>query len=173
MKLIKFDNMNCPIAQSLDVIGERWTLLILRNCFMGTRRFDEFQQQLGLTRHLLADRLKTLVSHDVLKKVPYGEQGKRFEYRLTEKGLDLYPVILTLANWGNTWLFAPGQQPLQHIHHSCGQPTQPVLSCSHCGDTLDPRQVSLQSGATLDQLVTQTPATELVATLGYQPPASR
>ena len=80
---------------------DEWTLLLLRNCFMGVRRFDDFQQQLGLTRHILANRLKKLVEEAVLEKIPYGKSTSRFEYKLTHKGKDLYPVVLSLVNWGN------------------------------------------------------------------------
>lgn len=163
----------CPVAQTLGVIGEPWSLLILRNCFLGTRRFDEFQAQLGLTRHVLADRLKKLVSNEVLEKVPYGDNAGRFEYRLTEKGADLYPVILAMANWGNTWLFEEGEQPLKHIHKECGGDVKPVVSCSSCGDDLQPKSVAVEMGTEVKEMAASLTQNELVQSLGYRPPLNK
>lgn len=160
----------CPIARTLGVVGESWTLLILRNCFLGVRRFDEFQQQLGMTRHVLADRLKSLVQHGVLKKVPYGENAGRYEYRLTDKGKALYPVILTLADWGNNWMFAEGEQPLIHHHQDCGHTTRPVVSCDHCHKPLTPQTVDVSASQAIHQLSHTLDAEQLVTELGYHPP---
>ena len=89
----------CSMSRTLAVVGDRWTLLILRDCFLGVRRFDAFERRIGLTRHLLADRLKKLVEHEVLAKVPYQQRPLREEYRLTEKGMALHSVILSLVSW--------------------------------------------------------------------------
>ncbi|NIB44697.1 helix-turn-helix transcriptional regulator [Pseudomaricurvus alkylphenolicus] len=172
MKWTEHSNKPCAIAKSLGVVGDSWTLLILRNSFLGARRFEEFQEQLGLTRHLLADRLKKLVAEEVLKKVPYGENAKRYEYKLTPKGLDLYPVILALVNWGNTWMIPDGEQPLLHVHRDCGQTTRPVMSCSECGDALDPRRVSVIPGKPLQEMAEQMEAEQMTSELGYYPPKS-
>lgn len=91
----------CSVARTLAVVGDRWTPLVLRETFLRTRRFDDFQARLGLTRHLLADRLGKLVEDRILERVPYQERPQRFEYRLTEKGRDLYPVIVALMAWGD------------------------------------------------------------------------
>lgn len=170
MKWNEHTDKLCPIAQTLGVIGEYWSLLILRNSFMGVKRFDEFQEQLGMTRHVLAGRLKTLVEHGVLKKVPYGENAGRFEYRLTEKGLDLYPVMMTMASWGNKWLFEEGQEPIVHIHNTCDKPTKPIINCSECGDPLYTKEVTIASGKPLVELAKTKDNESLTKELGFRPP---
>ena len=96
----------CSIAQTLSVIADRWILLILRNALLGTRRFESFQQNLGVTRHVLSDRLKRLVENDILVKTPYVQRQERYEYRLTEKGLALYPILMSMVNWVDEWMKA-------------------------------------------------------------------
>ncbi|BFM18071.1 helix-turn-helix domain-containing protein [Maricurvus nonylphenolicus] len=172
MKWAEHADNPCAIAKTLAVIGESWSLLILRNCFLGTRRFEEFQQQLGMTRHVLTDRLKHLVEHEVLKKVPYGESSRRFEYRLTERGKGLYPVIMSLVDWGNQWMVEAGEEPIIHIHQTCGQRTRPVMSCSACGEELNPKDVTAVAGKPLQSLQAQYEEEELAAKIGYQPPAA-
>src|ERR687890_478134 len=97
--------MPCAIARSMAVLGERWTLVILRSAFMGARRFEDYQSSTGIARNILTDRLKTLVEHDILERRPYAEHPGRtlYEYRLTDKGLDLYPVLVSLMQWGNRY----------------------------------------------------------------------
>ena len=90
----------CPVARALSVIGDRWTLLVVRDCFLGKSRFDEFQKSLGVTRHVLADRLKRLVECGVLEKHPYSHRPPRYEYRLTDKGRDFAPALVGLKDWG-------------------------------------------------------------------------
>ncbi len=131
----------CSIARSLSVIGDRWTMLLLRNAFLGTRRFDDFQAQLGVTRHVLAERLKRLVEHNILKKVPYQDRQERFEYRLTEKGRDFYPVLLALVSWGDKWMDEGRGPPIIYQHKSCGQMMTPSLMCSECHEPLTARDV--------------------------------
>ncbi len=104
MKWQEVGEQPCSVGRSLSVIGDRWTLMVLRNAFLGTRRFDDFQSILGVTGHVLADRLKRLVESDILKRVPYRDRQERYEYRLTEKGRDLYPVLLALVAWGDKWM---------------------------------------------------------------------
>ena len=99
----KWDNLSedwCPVARALSVIGDRWTMLIVRDCFLGKSRFDEFQKSLGMTRHLLSDRLKRLVEQGVLEKNPYQENPVRYDYRLTDKGKDFAPALVGLKDWG-------------------------------------------------------------------------
>src|SRR5215831_18369237 len=100
----EYEKDTCAIAAALSVVGDRWTLLILRDAFLGVRRFEDFRSRLGTTRHRLADRLRKLVEHGVLERVPYDERPPRFEYRLTEKGRDLYPVVVSLTRWGDRWM---------------------------------------------------------------------
>lgn len=137
----------CSVARALSVIGDRWTLLILRNAFMGIRRFDDFQANLGVTRHLLSDRLKRLVEVDILKKVAYQERQQRFEYRLTEKGRDLYPVLLSLVKWGDQWMDQGLGAPIEYVHQACDQKFTPVLVCSECGEPVTARNVTPVIGA--------------------------
>lgn len=141
MKWQNVGEMSCSVARTLSVIGDRWTMLIVRNAFLGTRRFDDFQSILGMTRHVLADRLNRLVEAGVLKKVPYQDKPPRFEYRLTEKGRDLYPVLLSLTAWGDKWLDEGRGAPVEFHHRNCGKKMTPVLACSECGEKIDPREV--------------------------------
>lgn len=138
---------SCSIARSVGVIGDRWTLLILRDCFLRVRRFEAFQESLGITRHLLADRLRKLVKAGVLRKQAYDGSGRRFEYRLTEKGLDLYPVLMALVHWGDTHLAGKRGRPVLHRHLPCGHDFDPVMVCSHCRAELDARAVEVRAGA--------------------------
>lgn len=135
------DDLPCPIAQSLGVVGERWTLLILREAFFRTRRFDEFQRHLGIARNILADRLGTLVDAGVLERRAYQERPRRHEYRLTEKGLDLWPVLVALQAWGEKHAPLESGPRTEYVHRACGHDTTPTLSCSHCGEALGPRDV--------------------------------
>jgi DNA-binding HxlR family transcriptional regulator len=137
----------CSMSRTLAVVGDRWTLLILRDCFLGVRRFDAFERRIGLTRHLLADRLKKLVEHGVLVKVPYQQKPLREEYRLTEKGLALHPVILSLVSWGDTWMADERGAPIEHYHKGCGQRMKPVMVCSECAEPVGPRDVDVRPGA--------------------------
>ena len=131
MPLRTYDQ-NCSIARSLQVVGERWTLLVLREVFTGQRRFEEIQRNLGVATNILSDRLQTLVDAGILERRPLGDRADRFEYRLTEKGLDLNPVLLELMRWGDRW-DAPAAGP-------------PKLVCAHCGEPLTARNVRLHDG---------------------------
>lgn len=138
--------VTCSIARALSVIGDRWTMLILRDAFLRTRRFEDFQRQLGVTRHLLADRLKKLVEAGILEKVRYQEKPARYEYRLTEKGLDLYPVVVSLLRWGDRWMAGAEGPPVTLVHKSCGRRMHPALVCPDCGEPLGPRDVVADLG---------------------------
>ena len=147
MRWEELDQEPCSIARTLSVIGDRWTLIILRDCFLGVRRFEQFESRLGITRHVLTDRLKKLVQHGVLIKSPYQERPQREEYRLTDKGLDLHPVIMSLAHWGNTYMTDEHGAPLLHIHKSCGHQMSPVTACSHCAGKVTARDIRVEVGA--------------------------
>ena len=135
-------DMPCAIARSMAVLGERWTLVILREAFMRARRFEDFQSGTGIARNILADRLKTLVDHGILERRPYAEHPGRtlYEYRLTDKGLDLYPVLISLMEWGNRYggFDAP---PLTLEHKSCGHMTTPQFVCPECGEAVHAREM--------------------------------
>ena len=147
MKLKSFADMNCTIAQSLEVVGERWSLLVLRECFLGTRRFEDFRERLGIARNILTDRLEGLVDDGILRKSRYQDRPPRFEYRLTEKGLGLYEVILALKKWGDRWAVGEdGRLPLLLRHEDCGQVFDMEATCPHCQETIDPRHVRYELG---------------------------
>jgi DNA-binding HxlR family transcriptional regulator len=144
MRWEDLDQQPCSLARSLSVIGDRWTLLILRDCFLRVRRFEQFEARLGITRHVLADRLRKLVEAEVLVKVPYQERPRREEYRLTEKGLDFYPVLLSLVHWGDKHMAGSDGPPVVHIHKPCGHRTRGVLTCSECGAPLHAREIQVE-----------------------------
>jgi DNA-binding HxlR family transcriptional regulator len=100
----EYEGQNCSIAGALEVVGERWTLLIIRDAFLGLSRFDEFRESLGIARNVLTDRLNTLVDEGIFERVPYGDRADRFDYRLTQKGLDLHVALIGLRQWGDTYL---------------------------------------------------------------------
>lgn len=128
----------CSIARALGVVGERWTLLILREIFQGSGRFDEIRGALGISRNVLSTRLDGLVEQGVLDKVAYQDRPVRFEYRLTHKGRDLYPVMLALLRWGDRWLSDGEGPPLTLIHRGCGKTVEAEVACGHCGEPLHP-----------------------------------
>ncbi|MEC9433833.1 MAG: helix-turn-helix domain-containing protein [Pseudomonadota bacterium] len=136
----------CAIARTSAVIGDRWTMLILRDCFMGVRRFEAFQQRLGISRTVVTDRLAVLVREGVLRKVRYQDRPERFEYRLTEKGLDLYPLLLAMFRWGEKHYGEDAGPFVIHRHKTCGHDFHAVCACSECGEPVDPRQVEARAG---------------------------
>jgi DNA-binding HxlR family transcriptional regulator len=117
------------------VVGDPWTLLILRDAFMGVRRFDDWRARLGVARNVLAARLKTLVAHGVLETRLYSEHPPRKDYVLTERGRDLMPVLLTLKDWGDRHVYGADTPPLEFVH-ACGAALSPVLACESCGQTV-------------------------------------
>jgi DNA-binding HxlR family transcriptional regulator len=137
--------MNCSVARSLEVIGEWWTPLLLRDLFMGVSRFDDFQERLGIARNVLTERLNRLVEAGVVEKVPYQARPVRFDYRLTEKGADLWRVLTALREWGDRWE-SPNGPPLQLLHRRCGRVVRTELTCSECGEPLERRDVRLVDG---------------------------
>src|SRR3979409_371974 len=146
MKWDALEEEPCSLARTIGVIGDRWSLLILRECFLRTRRFEGFQSALGITRHLLAERLKKLVRQGVLRRIPYQESPKRHEYILTQKGLDLYPVMMALVHWGDTHMVDERGRPLLHEHRKCGKTFDPVMICSECGEPLLAKEVHTHPG---------------------------
>ncbi|PAU60205.1 transcriptional regulator [Pseudomonas sp. PIC25] len=144
MRWEELDQQPCSLARTLSVVGDRWTLLVLRDCFLGVRRFDDFEARLGVTRHVLADRLKRLVEAGVLAKVPYQERPRREEYRLTEKGRDLHPAVMALVSWGDRYMAGDEGAPIRHRHKGCGQVMHGVLVCSECGEPLVPNEIELE-----------------------------
>jgi DNA-binding HxlR family transcriptional regulator len=132
----------CSVAAALEVVGDPWTLLIVRDALRGARRFEQFQSSLGCARNVLAARLKALVEEGVLERRPYSERPPRSEYRLTEKGRDLYPVVVTLLAWGDKHVYG-GTGPVR-LTHSCGSALDPRLTCAACGEAASARDVRLE-----------------------------
>jgi DNA-binding HxlR family transcriptional regulator len=146
MKWAELAEENCSVARTVGVIGDRWTLLILRDCFLKVRRFEDFQARLGVTRPVLADRLRKLVRTGILDKVAYQARPPRFEYRLTARGLDLHPVIMAIVHFGDAHLAPDGDRPVLHRHKTCGALFDPVTVCSICGEPVSPSDVALEPG---------------------------
>jgi DNA-binding HxlR family transcriptional regulator len=142
--------MTCSIARSLEVIGEWWTLLILRDAFFGITRFEQFQARLGIARNILTKRLDTLVEHGVLERRCYDEARDRHDYVLTDKGKALWPVLVTIRQWGDEWLVGAGNEPVTMTHTTCGARTSAVLTCDQCGEELHGREVRVAAGPGLD-----------------------
>ena len=155
MKKVSFADMHCSVAQSLEVIGEWWTLLILRDAFLGVTRFDDFATRLGISRNVLTARLDTLVDHDVLTRIPYDEARGRYDYRLTDKGRALLPVLTAIRQWGDEWILGEENAPVVVEHTGCGQVTHGVLTCAGCGEELTTRNLRARRGpgAGADQLL--------------------
>ena len=144
MRISEIGQMKCPVARCLSIVGDPWTLLILRELFLGSRRFDEFQGYTGMSPALLSTRLKLLRKEGIVEQVRYRERPPRREYRLTEKGLDLYPVILALSQWGSRWMADEAGPFLRLLHRSCGKTTDPRLVCSECGGPIAPRDMNVE-----------------------------
>jgi len=134
------------VARTVSVIGDRWTLLVLRDCFLGKRRFEDFQQRLGISRPMLVDRLRKLVEAGVLKKVAYQEAPPRYEYRLTSKGRDLHGILMAIVHWGDVHMSGKSGRPLQHRHTGCGHLFDPVTVCSHCSAPITAKEVTVERG---------------------------
>jgi DNA-binding HxlR family transcriptional regulator len=138
-----YDSQTCSVAGSLEVVGERWSLLIVRDAFMGARRFEDFQRRTGAARNVLAARLNLLVEEGIFKRAQYQEHPVRHEYRLTEKGQDLWPVIVALLKWGDRYVY-PGNEPIRLVHKGCGGEINDRRICGTCGAQLGPRDAQAQ-----------------------------
>jgi DNA-binding HxlR family transcriptional regulator len=157
MKRTSFAGMNCSVARTLEAIGEWWTLLILRDAFLGVRRFEDFQSRLGIARNILTDRLQTLVEHEILERQQYHERPDRFEYRLTEKGLDLHPILFSLLRWGDRWTAGEEGPPLVLEHRSCGHEITPILVCPACREEVNARTMRVHPGPGAETSVLELP----------------
>ena len=131
----------CSIARTLEVVGEKWALLVVREVFLGNRRFDAMIRRTGAPRDTLAGRLRSLVDAGILERLPYSDHPQRFEYHLTTAGRELYPVVLTLLRWGDEHLAGPDGPPLI-LEHDCGHRLIPEVSCQACGEVVDPADVT-------------------------------
>jgi DNA-binding HxlR family transcriptional regulator len=140
-----YSDQNCSIARALELVGERWTLLIVREAFLGTRRFDQFQSRLGIARNVLQVRLQRLTDAGVMQRERYQERPERFEYRLTAKGVDLWPVIISLLQWGDRYE-APLGPPVVLEHRDCGGELDDRRRCRRCGAGLTALDVKARRG---------------------------
>jgi DNA-binding HxlR family transcriptional regulator len=141
----RFDDMPCSVAQALNVVGDWWTLLIVREAFLGVRRFADFRDHLGIARNILADRLRKLVANDILSREPKGSR-RGHEYRLTEKGRDLWPVLTALRLWGDKWVYGRGREPLIVRDRDRGAVVMQLLPADADGRPLDPRRLVAVAG---------------------------
>lgn len=146
MRRTSFADMGCSVAQALEVVGEWWTLLIIRDAFLGVRRFDDFVERLGIARNVLTSRLATLVEAGVLERRTYDEGRQRHDYVLTDKGRALWPVLTVLRQWGDEWILGKGNEPVVLEHLSCGHRTTVVPVCDVCGERIDGRSVRAVPG---------------------------
>jgi DNA-binding HxlR family transcriptional regulator len=135
----------CSIQASLDILGDRWTILILRDSFRGVRRFDDFRKDLDIARPVLTDRLKRLVERGVLARHLYCERPPRYEYRLTEMGMALSPALVALMRWGDQWLSEDGP-PTELVHDACGHPLDQQFVCWRCNETFTPHDIASRPG---------------------------
>ncbi len=141
-----YESQVCSIARSLEVVGERWSLLIIRNVGLGLNRFEPLRENLGITRSVLTTRLTTLIEYGILKKRQYSEKPPRFEYHLTEKGRDLAPVLLQLMWWGDRYYPTGNGVPTIAVHRGCGGNLNRHMICEKCGESVEPDHVYLKPG---------------------------
>jgi DNA-binding HxlR family transcriptional regulator len=146
MPIQAFADINCSIAKPLSVLGERWALLVLRDVSLGRRRFDEIQDSLGVATNVLSQRLATLVEEGILERRRYSEHPERHEYRLTEKGRELMPVLWALMRWGDRYTAGSEGAPMETVHDDCGHSFQMVPTCSECGAEVVAGHVHAQPG---------------------------
>jgi DNA-binding HxlR family transcriptional regulator len=150
VKWLEMSMENCSIQRALDVVGEKWTLLIIRDAVNGVTRFDDFHRHVGLSEAVLADRLRKLVRHGILCTRPYQEPGRRtrWEYRMTTMGWDLYPALVALMQWGDKYAADPEGPPVEVLHRDCGAPVEAVVHCSREHLPLTPRDTKARPGPT-------------------------
>jgi DNA-binding HxlR family transcriptional regulator len=145
MQRTNFGEMACSIARTLDVIGEPWSPLILRDVWAGFSRFEQLQEDLGISRKVLTERLNHLVEHGVLERRPY-DRRPRYDYVLTEKGAELVGLLMVMVAWGDRWLAGNAGPPVLYRHHACGELTRVDLRCAHCGQPMQASDVELLPG---------------------------
>ncbi len=146
MKMEKYDPLNGSIAHVLNFLGEGWSMLIIREAFFGIRRFEEFQTHLGIARNILTTRLKRLCDNGILERVPIKEGAKRHEYLLTTKGKELLPLLITLTQWGDKWIYGKGKEPIIFLDRENAKPISPILVHANDGRKLRPREIMPTAG---------------------------
>ena len=146
---------NCSLARTADIIGDKWTLLILRDAFFGASTFSRFQQSLGVARNILADRLDKLVAYEVLEKVPTRPGVERYTYHLTERGQALMPILIAMTQWGDRWVFGEGAEPLVFVDREQGQPIRSIQVQSQDDRKLTARDIAANPGPAADKPIVQ------------------
>lgn len=146
MRRVDTSDWPCTIARSAAILGDHWNILIIRQACLGTRRFDDFQRELSIGRNILTVRLNTLVDEGILRREQYQESTGRHEYRLTDKGREVYPILAAMAAWGDRWLVGAEGTPLVLHHTSCDHDMHAVVTCSECAEALDVRQILARPG---------------------------
>ena len=146
MKKVSFGEMRCSLARSLEIIGDWWSPLIVRDVYLGLVRFDDIALNLGISRNLLTLRLRHLVEGGVLKRTAYQTRPVRFDYQLTEAGEELVPIILALTAWGDRWVQPKEGQPIRFVHRTCGCALIPKITCSACSEDVNASDVSALPG---------------------------
>jgi DNA-binding HxlR family transcriptional regulator len=141
-----YKGQNCSIARTLELVGERWTMLVLRDVFLGVRRFEALQRDLGIARNVLSARLERLVDEGVLEKTPYQERPVRYEYHLTDKGKDLWPLMVEMQQWGDRHAAPAVGPPVVVRHRGCGGTLGERRTCARCGEPLELRDVRAELG---------------------------
>jgi DNA-binding HxlR family transcriptional regulator len=146
--ILDYDPVNCAVGAAVEMIGEKWTFLVLREAFSGVRRFADMQRRTQAPRQVLSDRLSRLVHEGLLRRVPYQEPGQRarHEYRLTDKGRDLYPIMVALMHWGDEYVTGPEGPPVGLTHRDCGAPVHLQLGCEAGHALTSPREVTTVPG---------------------------
>ena len=142
----RFGDMNCGIGQALEALGDWWTLLIVRDAFFGARRFGDFERSLGVAKNILSARLQHLVDHGILDRVDVGSEGQRFEYRLTEKGEALLPILTSLREWSDDWVFGRGSEPILVKERATGRRVPKLRVVSAEGRALGRRDLRMEPG---------------------------
>ena len=146
MERTSFAQMRCSLARGLDLIGDWWSPLIIRDLFLNVARFDELVEDLGISRNLLTRRLKSLVANGVIERVAYQQRPVRYAYRLTEAGRDLIPALLALTAWGDRWARPREGRPILFVHQSCGRRFEPTVTCSACAEVISAETVRAVAG---------------------------
>ena len=144
-----FEGQNCSIASTLAVVGERWTLLVIREVLLGRHRFADIRDHVGVAPNILSDRLQTLVEHGLLERRRYGRHPEAREYVATAKGVDLTPILVALTEWGDRYA-APAGPPRVYVHTACGHDARPELHCAHCGERLLAKELKVRPGPGAD-----------------------
>jgi len=158
--------MTCTIARTVDAIGDPWTIMIMKEPFLGQRRFDDIQTYTGMSPHLLSVRMKKLEKEGIVQRRAYQRLPTRHEYRLTEKGIDLWPILISLKDWSARWSRWPGGEPLNIRHKACGHLTSLKVVCSHCNEPISARDVTQEMSPAMVReraLMAQRAATRKIA----------